>query len=350
MNDMTWLVPSSILLGFLMAGWLYWRWSQRNLQQLRDSEEKGSLTENSPASLNRPSWIPFICGIATATVAALLISSTSPSAVTAPLPDLPAPSSPSPPIPAHQAAPEVVGEEAIRLTQLEAHLRDRPDDLSARKELAVLLLNHHQPVRAFEVADELLQRDPNDPDGLYVQGSVRLLMGQAQRSIELLDRVLGTHPDHLMANLARSRALERLRGKQEAPTLGPPWTEAAQPEELQSLFEAVRERSPANGDSVRLRVELASGARAFPQATLFVSIRDTEGGPPAAVKKIEAPSFPVELTLGLEDSMMGLPLPEAGILTVRLDGDGNASTTEPSDLSASGNAHGDGTTVLLLQG
>ncbi len=47
--------------------------------------------------------------------------------------------------------------------------------------------------------------------------------------------------------------------------------------------------------------------------------------------------------------MMGLPLPIAGALSVRLDGDGNASTIAPGDLSAEADAARGSTTRLLLE-
>lgn len=45
------------------------------------------------------------------------------------------------------------------------------------------------------------------------------------------------------------------------------------------------------------------------------------------------PSFPMQITLGMDDSMMGAELPETGILVARLDTDGNVASASPGDLA-----------------
>jgi hypothetical protein len=60
-------------------------------------------------------------------------------------------------------------------------------------------------------------------------------------------------------------------------------------------------------------------------------------GPPSAVKRIDSPTFPLEITLDANDAMPGLegrPLPASGVISARLDGDGDASTRDPSEPSA----------------
>ena len=68
--------------------------------------------------------------------------------------------------------------------------------------------------------------------------------------------------------------------------------------------------------------------------TLFVVARRGEGGPPLAVKRVPSPEFPVRFEIGPDDRMIQ-SMPFVGPLTVtaRLDGDGNATTREPGDLS-----------------
>ena len=81
------------------------------------------------------------------------------------------------------------------------------------------------------------------------------------------------------------------------------------------------------------------------------TLRGDTPGPPAAVKRISNPTFPLELTLSADDSMMGQPLPEKGSLTIHLDGDGNASTKEPGDLTAAVQAFsGTPVTIILENG
>jgi hypothetical protein len=68
---------------------------------------------------------------------------------------------------------------------------------------------------------------------------------------------------------------------------------------------------------------------------LFVRPAGATGGPPLAVQRIPSPSFPLEFAIGPEDAMMDAgPFPDRVTIEARLDGDGNAMTEEPEDLSA----------------
>lgn len=68
---------------------------------------------------------------------------------------------------------------------------------------------------------------------------------------------------------------------------------------------------------------------------LFVRAAGAAGGPPLAVQRIPSPSFPLEFAIGPQDAMMdGGPFPERVTIEARLDGDGNAMTEGPEDLSA----------------
>ena len=101
-----------------------------------------------------------------------------------------------------------------------------------------------------------------------------------------------------------------------------------------------------------MRVELAPGTVAPPGAVLFVNLRIVAGaGPPSAVKRIDSPTFPLEITLDANDAMPGLegrPLPASGVVSARLDGDGNASTRDPSEPSAQADAAlGEAVTLTL---
>jgi hypothetical protein len=68
---------------------------------------------------------------------------------------------------------------------------------------------------------------------------------------------------------------------------------------------------------------------------LFVRPAGASGGPPLAAQRIPSPSFPLEFAIGPQDAMMDAgPFPERVTIEARLDGDGNAMTEEPGDLSA----------------
>ena len=73
----------------------------------------------------------------------------------------------------------------------------------------------------------------------------------------------------------------------------------------------------------------------LPSGTVFIiARRSPTGGMPAAVKKIEKPSFPLTFELGPSNMMMGGEWPEQVWLEVRLDEDGNAMTKGDGDVTS----------------
>ena len=73
----------------------------------------------------------------------------------------------------------------------------------------------------------------------------------------------------------------------------------------------------------------------MPSGTLFIiARRSPTGGMPAAVKKIDNPTFPLKFELGTADMMMGGDWPEQVWLDVRLDEDGNAMSKSDNDINA----------------
>jgi cytochrome c-type biogenesis protein CcmH len=276
--------------------------------------------------------------------------------------------------PPHQTTAPVPPELAQRIAELQGHLAASPEDIMARKELAIIYLAAGQLVEAFEHAGVLMQQNPDDPDGLYVQGVVRLSMGQFAVSVDLLDRLLAQYPDHPDALMYRGLALNQLGQTDQAMDsweLGLEMAGGSHPqiEELIAMAEQGRLGAPAPATpqsagatasppqaapapptaagSYGMRIEL--GATASPGAILFVFLRTAEAGPPVAAKKISQPAFPLDLAMGPADSMMGAELPAAGILVARLDGDGDVSTTSPGDLQAEAQAEMGTTTRLVLE-
>lgn len=89
------------------------------------------------------------------------------------------------------------------------------------------------------------------------------------------------------------------------------------------------------GAPVRGRITLAPAvaSRAARNGILFIVARRGGAGPPLAVKRIEAPQFPLDFEIGPDDRMIqAMPFSGPLELTARLDGDGNASTRSPGDL------------------
>jgi hypothetical protein len=83
--------------------------------------------------------------------------------------------------------------------------------------------------------------------------------------------------------------------------------------------------------TLRLAPELEGQAPAG--AVLFLIARRGAAGPPLAVKRIEAPRFPLDFEIGPADRMIqSMPFEGPVLLTARLDSDGNASSRSPGDL------------------
>ena len=101
-----------------------------------------------------------------------------------------------------------------------------------------------------------------------------------------------------------------------APPGAPPAEPAAQPiEGTISVAPELSDRIPEN-------------------ATLFLIARRGPAGPPTAVRRIQAPSFPYAFRIGPEDRMIQtMPFVGPLQLTARLDTDGDAGTKLPGDLT-----------------
>lgn len=99
----------------------------------------------------------------------------------------------------------------------------------------------------------------------------------------------------------------------------------------------LREPAAGSGASIRGRIELAPelAGRAVEPAVLYLMARpaDTPAGPPVAVKRLDATSFPVLFEIGSENMMAPDSSFEGNFhLSVRLDRDGEAITRRAGDL------------------
>lgn len=101
---------------------------------------------------------------------------------------------------------------------------------------------------------------------------------------------------------------------------------------------AIREESALaaeSGEPIRGTLHVAPELQgAQPSgAVLFLIARTATAGPPLAVKRIEAPRFPLDFEIGPADRMLtSVPFTGAVLLTARLDADGNATSRTPGDL------------------
>ena len=109
----------------------------------------------------------------------------------------------------HGSPPPLPEAIAALIEEPRARLSVDPEDLQARKEIAVTLLRNGQLLPAFDEASAILARKPDDVDGLFVHGSVRVSMGQSRKALELLDRVLAQFPNHVLALMEKGKAHEK---------------------------------------------------------------------------------------------------------------------------------------------
>ncbi|MCC7385495.1 MAG: zinc ribbon domain-containing protein [Deltaproteobacteria bacterium] len=95
----------------------------------------------------------------------------------------------------------------------------------------------------------------------------------------------------------------------------------------------------ATGPALHATVTLSDAVKEGAQGTLFVIVRPAGGpdrGPPLAVKRLDAPSFPLQVEIGPQDVMLkGMPFTGPFDLQARLDRDANAMTKDPEDRVAS---------------
>jgi len=237
------------------------------------------------------------------------------------------------------------------LEQLESTVKANPDDTEARIALAKLYLDRENLMGVFEQTTAVLAKNPNDARAQTYQGIVRMAMGQKTEAQKLLTSATTVDPKLTDAWVA----LAYLR-TQEADNDGASRAidEAIKqhPEDeqrLRSIFAQMQQRvsgassggqapppvQQSTGPSVHVKIDLAPGARTT--GILYVMARDASGagGPPAAVKRIEVTSFPIDVDLTSADSMMGQPLPSKMLIEARLDADGNVMTKDPADPKAS---------------
>ncbi len=118
-------------------------------------------------------------------------------------------------------------------------------------------------------------------------------------------------------------------GAEEAPASPEPSLELPPPPAAPTEL-AAESGGPIRG-TLRLAPELENAQPSG--AVLFLIARTAQAGPPLAVKRIEAPRFPLEFEIGPADRMLAsVPFAGAVLLSARLDADGNATSRTPGDL------------------
>ena len=123
-------------------------------------------------------------------------------------------------------------------------------------------------------------------------------------------------------------------GAEDAPVAPVPSLELPPPPGMRGAPSLAAESGAPIRGTLRLAPEL-QGAQPS-GAVLFLIARTAAVGPPLAVKRIEAPRFPLDFEIGPADRMLeSVPFAEAVLLSARLDSDGNATSRTPGDLQGS---------------
>jgi tetratricopeptide (TPR) repeat protein len=236
------------------------------------------------------------------------------------------------------------------LQQIEAAVAKSPDDLDMRNQLAKAYLERENLMGVFEQTKYILARTPDDARALTYQALVRMSMGQRDPAAQMLQHAIKSDPQLIDAYVALAWD-DIQRGKTadaEAQIAEAARRHPDQQQRLDDVLSKMKEQAKnpapaaaaaaarASGPSVHLTLTLA-GAAPSPNAVLFIIARAAgqSAGPPAAVKRIAAPTFPLDVDLSAADSMMGQPLPATVRIEARLDSDGDAMTKSPSDPHAS---------------
>jgi len=233
------------------------------------------------------------------------------------------------------------------LQQMEATVAKSPDDLNMRNQLAKAYLERENLMGVFEQTKYILARTPDDARALTYQALVRMSMGQRDPAAEMLRHAIKSDPQLIDAYVAlawddvqRGKTSEAEAQIAEASRRHPEQKQRLD-DVLSKMKEQAKNPAPAaaaaaapapSGPSVHVTLTLA-GAAPAPNAVLFIIARAAgqTAGPPAAVKRIAAPTFPLDVDLSAADSMMGQPLPATVRIEARLDSDGDAMTKNPSD-------------------
>jgi tetratricopeptide (TPR) repeat protein len=236
------------------------------------------------------------------------------------------------------------------LRQIEAAVAKSPDDLEMRNQLAKAYLERENLMGVFEQTKYILARTPDDARALTYQALVRMSMGQRDPAAEMLQHAIKSDPQLIDAyvalawdNVQRGKTAEAEAQIAEASRRHPE-QKARLDDVLSKMKEQAKNPAPAvaaaptpaaapvSGPSVHVTLTLAGPAPSA-NAVLFIFARAAgqTAGPPAAVKRIFHPTFPLEVDLSAADSMMGQPLPATVRLEARIDSDGDPLTKNPSD-------------------
>jgi len=183
---------------------------------------------------------------------------------------------------------------------------------------------------------------------------VKTAIGKPKEADAAIKQAEKTHPDE-KARLEQVYAQMKAQGAQAKQAQLPPDHPALPPAGVPPTDNAPVGAMPAaeaaaapQADAIHITVALDPSAKSK-TGVLFVMAR-AEGvtaGPPLAVKRIDAPSFPMDVDLSAADSMMGQPLPAKVRVEARLVTGGNVMQHSPNDADAAQDSVAAGAKIKL---
>lgn len=283
------------------------------------------------------------------------------------------------------------------LAALQRRVQANPDDHAARLDLAQAYLVSNDLMRVFEETQHVLDREPENARALAYQSLVRLAMGQGEIALAMSQAAIRSEPglidgwihrsiveanlgdmdaatatireasqrfpqdapmlEGLLMELENMARAAMARAESSDPNPHDEMSPAAMPDpqrEVAPVATTGSSTSTAGSGSVSgiLQLDASARGRVRMPAVVYLMARPAgvEAGPPVAVKRIEARSFPMSFTIGAMDSMMGQPLPDQVRLEARIDTDGDAMTREADAPSGAldGIASGSNSVTLVL--
>jgi cytochrome c-type biogenesis protein CcmH len=254
--------------------------------------------------------------------------------------------------PAQQAAPASAMDLQQMIAQLQARLKQQPDDLEGWKLLGRSATVLGDQTIAREAFGEAYTRSKGqDPDALVGYAESLLISDEREidgRAAELIEQALSLDPDNARA-LWYGGIVAFRRGN--VPLAQQRWVELQNHDLPPDLRQIVAERLAALGTdagnpqtgaaaapdaagahAVRLSIDIAPdlAGRARPGASLFVIARRGDAGPPVAVVRHSVGAWPVNVTMTDADAMLpGTSLSGSGPLRIvaRISGGGQPTAT-----------------------
>lgn len=169
-----------------------------------------------------------------------------------------------------------------------------------------------------------LELEPTNPKALALAGSGAFERGDFASAAALWERVLAQVPPSEPIHATILQSINEARGRVGMPPL------AVTADMTPGLPAPVEEGDGLSvSGTVRLSPELA--ATIEPEQTVFVFVRQPDGGPPVAALRFKASELPVNFAFEGAQRMSNGPLPDQIIVAARLSRQGDA-TPRPGDL------------------